>query len=65
LHTAQDAGDHTIFIAEVEDVVTREGNPLLYFRANYRAIGPALRDGETGSADSEERGPAKPAVRKH
>lgn len=41
LHTAQDAGDHTIFIAEVEDVVVREGNPLLFFRGKYRAIGPA------------------------
>lgn len=38
LHTAQDAGDHTIFIAEVEDVVVREGEPLLFFRGNYRAI---------------------------
>ncbi len=28
LHTAQDAGDHTIFIAEVEDVVVRDGEPL-------------------------------------
>jgi flavin reductase (DIM6/NTAB) family NADH-FMN oxidoreductase RutF len=41
LHSAQDAGDHTIFIAEVEDVVVREGDPLLYFRANYRKIGVA------------------------
>ena len=40
LHTAQDAGDHTIFIAEVEDVVVREGYPLLYFRGKYRSIGP-------------------------
>lgn len=39
LHSAQDAGDHTIFIAEVEDVVVREGNPLLYFRRNYWKIG--------------------------
>src|SRR5579863_6008757 len=39
LHTAQDAGDHTIFIAEVEDVVVRQGNPLLYFRGEYRKIG--------------------------
>lgn len=39
LHTAQDAGDHTIFIAEVEDVVVREGNPLLYFRGEYWGIG--------------------------
>jgi flavin reductase (DIM6/NTAB) family NADH-FMN oxidoreductase RutF len=39
LHTSQDAGDHTIFIAEVEDVVVREGEPLLYFRGAYRKIG--------------------------
>jgi len=39
LRTAQDAGDHTIFIAEVEDVVVREGDPLLYFRGEYRKIG--------------------------
>jgi len=39
LHTAQDAGDHTIFIAEVEDVVLREGSPLLYFRGQYRMLG--------------------------
>jgi flavin reductase (DIM6/NTAB) family NADH-FMN oxidoreductase RutF len=39
LHSAQDAGDHTIFIAEVEDVVVREGEPLLYFRGDYRQIG--------------------------
>jgi len=39
LHTAQDAGDHTVFIAEVEDVMVREGDPLLYFRGEYRKIG--------------------------
>ena len=39
LHTVQDAGDHTIFIAEVEDVVVRQGDPLLYFRGEYRRIG--------------------------
>jgi flavin reductase (DIM6/NTAB) family NADH-FMN oxidoreductase RutF len=38
LHTAQDAGDHTIFIAEVEDVVVREGNPLLFFRGQYETL---------------------------
>src|SRR5499427_10034062 len=32
LHSAQDAGDHTIFIAEVEDVVMRDGKPLLFFQ---------------------------------
>ncbi|MGH9549476.1 MAG: flavin reductase family protein [Terriglobales bacterium] len=38
LHSAQDAGDHTIFIAEVEEVVVRGGDPLLYHRGEYRAI---------------------------
>jgi flavin reductase (DIM6/NTAB) family NADH-FMN oxidoreductase RutF len=36
LHSTQQAGDHTIFIAEVEDVVMREGEPLLFFRGQYR-----------------------------
>jgi flavin reductase (DIM6/NTAB) family NADH-FMN oxidoreductase RutF len=39
LMSAQDAGDHTIFIAEVEDVVVREGEPLLFFMGKYRHIG--------------------------
>ena len=39
LHSAQEAGDHTIFIAEVEDVIVREGNPLLFFRGKYREVG--------------------------
>jgi flavin reductase (DIM6/NTAB) family NADH-FMN oxidoreductase RutF len=43
LQTAQDAGDHTIFIAEVEQVVVRGGEPLLYFQSGYRAIGPELK----------------------
>ena len=38
LHSVQDAGDHTIFIAEVEEVVVRRGDPLLYFRGEYRKI---------------------------
>src|SRR5215813_11443639 len=39
LQSAQDAGDHTIFIAEVEDVVVGQGSPLLFFRGKYRSIG--------------------------
>jgi flavin reductase len=39
LHSTQPAGDHTIFIAEVEDVEVREGEPLLYFRSQYRSSG--------------------------
>jgi flavin reductase (DIM6/NTAB) family NADH-FMN oxidoreductase RutF len=42
LHSAQDAGDHTIFIAEVEDVVVREGEPLLFFRGKYRKVGQEI-----------------------
>src|ERR1017187_390068 len=38
LDSAQVAGDHTIFIAEVEDVVVREGEPLLFFRGKYRKV---------------------------
>jgi flavin reductase len=39
LESVQEAGDHSIFIAEVEDVVIREGDPLLFFRARYRKVG--------------------------
>ena len=39
LHSAELAGDHSIFIAEVEDVVVREGEPLLFFRGKYRKVG--------------------------
>ena len=39
LHSTQEAGDHTIFIAEVEDVVVQEGDPLLFFRGKYRKVG--------------------------
>ncbi len=35
LQSAQDAGDHTIFIAEVEEAEIREGEPLLYYRSEY------------------------------
>ena len=32
------SGDHTIFIGEVEDAERHEGEPLLYFRGEYRKI---------------------------
>jgi flavin reductase (DIM6/NTAB) family NADH-FMN oxidoreductase RutF len=44
MQSAQDAGDHTIFIAEVEDVVVRQGDPLLFFRGKYRKIGEQMAD---------------------
>jgi flavin reductase (DIM6/NTAB) family NADH-FMN oxidoreductase RutF len=43
LHSAQDAGDHTIFIGEVEDMVVREGDPLLFFRGTYRKMGEPVQ----------------------
>ncbi len=39
LESAHEAGDHTIFIAEVEDVVVREGKPLVFFRGKYQGMG--------------------------
>jgi flavin reductase (DIM6/NTAB) family NADH-FMN oxidoreductase RutF len=42
LRSAQDAGDHTIFIAQVEDVVVRQGEPLLFFRGQYRRVGELI-----------------------
>jgi flavin reductase (DIM6/NTAB) family NADH-FMN oxidoreductase RutF len=39
LRTAEAAGDHSIFIAEIENVVVREGDPLLFFRGKYRRVG--------------------------
>ena len=39
LQTAHEAGDHTIFLAAVENVVVHEGNPLLFFRGKYQGIG--------------------------
>lgn len=32
------AGDHTIFIGEVESVELKEGEPLLYHRGKYRSL---------------------------
>jgi flavin reductase len=39
LQSTQEAGDHTIFIAAVEDVVVHTGQPLLFFRSKYRELG--------------------------
>jgi len=38
LESVQEAGDHSIFIAEVEDVVLLDGDPLLFFRGRYRKV---------------------------
>ena len=36
---SHDAGDHTIFVAEVREVLLGEGLPLLYFRGQYGTDG--------------------------
>lgn len=33
-----DGGDHTIYIAEVENAEIKDGSPLVYFHGNYREI---------------------------
>ena len=33
-----DAGDHTIFVAEVERAEARQGRPLLYYRGGYAQL---------------------------
>ena|SRR5829696_1383859 len=38
LHNACDAGDHSIFIGQVEQVTIREEMPLVYFQGRYRDL---------------------------
>ncbi len=33
-----DGGDHSIFVGEVEKAAVSDGDPILYFRGDYRAI---------------------------
>lgn len=35
---AHDAGDHVIYVGEVQEVRTRAGDPLLYFGGRYRSL---------------------------
>jgi len=43
LQSVQDAGDHSIFIAEVEEVVVRKGRPLLYFGSSYHCLSNGIQ----------------------
>ena len=36
--TVVDAGDHTVFIGQVEAAGARDGEPLVYFRGGYRQL---------------------------
>lgn len=33
-----DGGDHSIFVGEVEKATVNDGDPILYFRGDYRSI---------------------------
>jgi flavin reductase (DIM6/NTAB) family NADH-FMN oxidoreductase RutF len=37
-HASHPAGDHTIFIGEVERASTRAARPLLYYRGGYAQL---------------------------
>jgi flavin reductase (DIM6/NTAB) family NADH-FMN oxidoreductase RutF len=43
-----EAGDHTIFIAEVETASVAEGRPLVYFHGGYHSL---TADGEAPASD--------------
>lgn len=32
------AGDHTVYIAKVKKIVTRDGDPLIYYNGDYREL---------------------------
>lgn len=38
VHSQLPGGDHTIFVGEVVDARTADGNPLVYYRSAYREI---------------------------
>ena len=38
VHSTLEGGDHTIFVGEVVDAQSVEGEPLVYFRSGYREI---------------------------
>jgi flavin reductase (DIM6/NTAB) family NADH-FMN oxidoreductase RutF len=38
LHDSVDAGDHTLFIGKVTDLVVREGEPLAFYEGKYREL---------------------------
>lgn len=38
LKRSLDGGDHSIFLGEVENIIVRDGDPLVYFRGEYRSV---------------------------
>ena len=52
LVTPHVAGDHTLFVGEVEYVEVNPGRPLLYHAAAYRRLGPSPEGADSKSAGS-------------
>jgi len=46
LESATAAGDHTVFIAHVEELMIHTGSPLLFYGGKYRKVGPVLGGAE-------------------
>lgn len=40
VHSVHEAGDHTIYVGEVQALESREGEPLIYYRGRYRRLDP-------------------------
>ena len=38
LFKSLDGGDHSIFLGEVEHVIVRDAEPLIYFKGSYRTV---------------------------
>lgn len=41
VHTVHDGGDHSIVVGRVQACGAREGEPLVYFRGDFRGMGPS------------------------
>ncbi len=49
MHSRFDAGDHTIFVGEVEALRTSPGAPLVFHRGRYGALDSAAEGGQAGT----------------
>ncbi len=49
--SAQEAGDHTVFIGQVVQAVVREGQPLLFSEGKYRTLGHEMSPKRKGARE--------------
>jgi flavin reductase (DIM6/NTAB) family NADH-FMN oxidoreductase RutF len=38
LVSTHEGGDHSIFVGEIQNIIVKDGKPLLYFQGNYRSL---------------------------